>query len=173
MPQVTPQGGLDHLAHTYDMCSHCVSPPKAHIDNHGRIEHSQLNTPITHSHTFKTTPLALRLSNHRRGLAVEDFALLLLSVGEYIAARRGLDGYSKADALAGKRAEVRAPAWPEGVLERGWVSVLVVWVASSHPQRALPTCVHGNTTRERVIRVISRSSTGLPAKDVPTMSHHR
>jgi len=41
-----------------------------------------------------------------RGLAVEEFPLLLLTVGEYIAARRGLGGFSKADALAGKRAEV-------------------------------------------------------------------
>ncbi|KAF8072382.1 CBSCBS2 [Scenedesmus sp. PABB004] len=40
-----------------------------------------------------------------RGLAVEDFPLLLLTVGEYIAARRGLPALSKADALAGKRAE--------------------------------------------------------------------
>lgn len=41
-----------------------------------------------------------------RGLAVEDFPLLLLSIGEYIAVRRGLSGLSQADALAGKRAEV-------------------------------------------------------------------
>jgi hypothetical protein len=38
---------------------------------------------------------------------VPEFPLLLLTVGEYIAARRGLGGFSKADALAGKRAEVR------------------------------------------------------------------
>jgi hypothetical protein len=42
-----------------------------------------------------------------RGLAIDDFPLLLLSVGEYVAVRRGLQGLSKADALAGKRAEVR------------------------------------------------------------------
>lgn len=43
-----------------------------------------------------------------RGLAVEEFPLLLLSVGEYIAVRRGL--VSKADALAGKRSEVSSYA---------------------------------------------------------------
>lgn len=37
---------------------------------------------------------------------MEEFPLLLLTVGEYIAARRNLGGFSKADALAGKRAEV-------------------------------------------------------------------
>jgi hypothetical protein len=41
-----------------------------------------------------------------RGLTVPEFPLLLLTVGEYIAARRNLGGFSKADALAGKRAEV-------------------------------------------------------------------
>lgn len=41
-----------------------------------------------------------------RGLTIEEFPLLLLSVAEYIAVRRGLAGLSKADALAGKRAEV-------------------------------------------------------------------
>jgi hypothetical protein len=55
-----------------------------------------------HTHT------SLSRARTRRGLAVEEFALLLLSVGEYIAARRGLAGSSKEDALAGKRAEVRA-----------------------------------------------------------------
>lgn len=40
-----------------------------------------------------------------RGLLPDQFGLLLLSVGEYIAARRGLAGLSQADALAGKRAE--------------------------------------------------------------------
>jgi len=40
-----------------------------------------------------------------RGLTVPEFPLLLLTVGEYIAARRNLGGFSKADALAGKRAE--------------------------------------------------------------------
>lgn len=45
-------------------------------------------------------------------MAVDDFALLLLSVGEYVAVRRGLPGLSKADALAGKRAEaVTSGAW--------------------------------------------------------------
>jgi hypothetical protein len=47
-----------------------------------------------------------------RGLTIPEFPLLLLTVGEYIAARRGLGGFSKADALAGKRAEVsRAQCW--------------------------------------------------------------
>lgn len=47
-----------------------------------------------------------------RGLAVEDFPLLLLSVGEYIAVRRGL--FNKADALAGKCAEAAtAGKWTE------------------------------------------------------------
>jgi CBS domain-containing protein len=47
-----------------------------------------------------------------RGLAIEDFPLLLLSVGEYIAVRRGL--FSKADALAGKRAEAATSGkWAE------------------------------------------------------------
>jgi hypothetical protein len=50
---------------------------------------------------------------------VEEFPLLLLSVGEYIAARRSLGGFSKADALAGKRAEVR-----QGVCA-GWVHARV------------------------------------------------
>jgi hypothetical protein len=45
-----------------------------------------------------------------RGLTIEEFPLLLLPVAEYIAVRRGLGGTSKADALAGKRAEVRAAA---------------------------------------------------------------
>eukprot|EP00879_Flechtneria_rotunda_P011883 GHRR01012412.1.p1 GENE.GHRR01012412.1~~GHRR01012412.1.p1 ORF type:complete len:166 (+),score=65.08 GHRR01012412.1:1775-2272(+) len=40
-----------------------------------------------------------------RGLSVDEFGLLLLSVGEYVAVRRGLPVLSKADALAGKRAE--------------------------------------------------------------------
>jgi CBS domain-containing protein len=39
-----------------------------------------------------------------RGLTIEEFPLLVLTVGEYIAARRNLGGFSKADALAGKRA---------------------------------------------------------------------
>lgn len=39
-----------------------------------------------------------------RGLAVEDFPLLLLSVAEYVAVRRGL--LNKSDALGSKRTEV-------------------------------------------------------------------
>jgi hypothetical protein len=38
-----------------------------------------------------------------RGLTIEEFPLLLLTVGEYIAARRNLGGFSKADALAGEQ----------------------------------------------------------------------
>lgn len=48
-----------------------------------------------------TVPAALPLLTHR-GLTIEEFPLLLLTVGEYIAARRNLGGFSKADALAGK-----------------------------------------------------------------------
>ncbi|WIA28067.1 hypothetical protein OEZ86_010652 [Tetradesmus obliquus] len=49
-----------------------------------------------------------------RGLTIEEFPLLLLSVAEYIAVRRGLAGLSKADALAGKRAEAAtAGKWAE------------------------------------------------------------
>ncbi|KAF6259138.1 hypothetical protein COO60DRAFT_1514679 [Scenedesmus sp. NREL 46B-D3] len=49
-----------------------------------------------------------------RGLTIEEFPLLLLSVGEYIAVRRELGSLSKADALAGKRAEAAtAGKWGE------------------------------------------------------------
>jgi CBS domain-containing protein len=49
-----------------------------------------------------------------RGLTIEEFPLLLLTVAEYIAVRRGLGGANKADALAGKRTEAAtAGKWAE------------------------------------------------------------
>lgn len=54
--------------------------------------------------TVPSAAAALTLSHTHtpRGLTIEEFPLLLLTVGEYIAARRNLGGFSKADALAGK-----------------------------------------------------------------------
>lgn len=90
-----------------------------------------------HFLTHPSLPLLIpKPSTTHRGLSVEEFPLLLLSVGEYIAARRNLGGFSKADALAGKRAQVSVTRGCSMWVDQYWCGALLPGVRP----HALPTC---------------------------------